>query len=64
MRIIIDCGFLKLDSGSHPQLYRLGMLMHKVSPGLWDYGMGAVMLPGRISSACGCVSGTGPAGTA
>jgi radical SAM protein with 4Fe4S-binding SPASM domain len=41
---------LKLDSGSHPTLYRLGVALHRTSPHLWDYGIQAVTLPSRISS--------------
>jgi radical SAM protein with 4Fe4S-binding SPASM domain len=41
---------LKLDSGSHPNLYRLGMSLYKVSPALWDLGINALTLPGRVSS--------------
>ncbi len=30
---------MKLDSGSHPHLYKLGMKMHQVHPKFWEYGM-------------------------
>ena len=41
---------LRLDSGSHPNLYKLGMKLHSISPDLWDYGIQAITLPDRISS--------------
>lgn len=41
---------MRLDSGLHPNLYRLGMKLHKISPDLWDYSIRAVSLPDRISS--------------
>lgn len=41
---------LKLDSGSHPNLYKIGMKLHSLSPRLWDYGFSALTTPSRISS--------------
>lgn len=43
-------GFLKLDSGLHPNLYKIGMRLQKVSPRLWDYGTSMLTLPERLSS--------------
>jgi radical SAM protein with 4Fe4S-binding SPASM domain len=36
---------LKLDSGSHPNLYKVGLKLHKISPDLWDYGVSALNAP-------------------
>jgi radical SAM protein with 4Fe4S-binding SPASM domain len=40
---------LKLDSGSHPKLYKLGMLLYKINPTLWEYGIRALGLPNEVS---------------
>jgi radical SAM protein with 4Fe4S-binding SPASM domain len=41
---------LRLDSGSHPNLYKLGMKLHSISPDLWDYGLQTLALPSQLSS--------------
>lgn len=41
---------MKLDSGSHPNLYKIGMKLHQINPKLWDYGLSAITLPYRLSS--------------
>ena len=40
---------LKLDSGSHPNLYKLGLKLYKISPDLWEYGIRVLRLPGETS---------------
>jgi len=41
---------LKLDSGSHPNLYKIGMRIYKINPNLWEYGIRVISLPGQISN--------------
>jgi radical SAM protein with 4Fe4S-binding SPASM domain len=41
---------LKLESGSHPKLYRIGMKLYKFSPKFWEYGINFISLPGQIST--------------
>jgi MoaA/NifB/PqqE/SkfB family radical SAM enzyme len=40
---------LKLDTGSHPKLYKLGILLYKISPNLWEYGIRVLGLPSEAS---------------
>lgn len=40
---------MKLDSGSHPKLYKLGISLYKISPNLWEYGIRALGLPSEAS---------------
>ena len=41
---------MKLDSGSHKLLYKMGMKMYDINPRLWNYGVGAIQFPGNISN--------------
>lgn len=41
---------MKIDSGSHPNLYKLGMKIAKVSPGLFETGVSALNAPSKLKS--------------
>lgn len=41
---------LKLDSGTHPGLYKIGMGLYKINPKLWDYGIKIANIPDSIYS--------------
>lgn len=41
---------MKLDSGSHPKLYKLGMALYNVNPKLWQYGVQMVQAPSNVSN--------------
>lgn len=41
---------MKINSGAHPNLYKLGMKVQMVSPKLFDLGVSTIMLPSRLKT--------------
>ncbi len=41
---------MKIDSGSHPHLYRLGMKVARSNPKLFNWGVDTLTLPSRVKS--------------
>ena len=44
---------MKLDSGSHPNLYKIGMRLYKINPGFWELGIKTITFPEQISGRIG-----------
>jgi radical SAM protein with 4Fe4S-binding SPASM domain len=41
---------VKLDSGSHPTLYKVGMKLYDINPKLWNYGVKAIQMPQEMAN--------------
>ena len=39
---------MHIDSGSHPELYKLGLKLYQANPKLWDYGLSLASAPSRL----------------
>ena len=44
---------MKQDSGSHPNLYKVGMKVARMSPRLFELGASALGMPNRVKSDMG-----------